>query len=56
MALRQLELLDRLMGNVPFYVLRCTPTPAAFDAAFRMTLCDNETESLRFKEGSKHED
>lgn len=56
LALRQLELLDRLMGNVPFYVLRCTPTPAAFDAAFRMTLCDNETESLRFKEGSKHED
>ena len=56
LALRQLELLDRLVGNVPFYVLRCTPTPAAFDAAFRMTLCDNESESLRFKEGSKHED
>ena len=56
LALRQLELLDRLVGNVPFYVLRCTPTPAAFDAAFHMTLCDNESESLRFKEGSKHED
>ncbi|WP_294361809.1 hypothetical protein [uncultured Senegalimassilia sp.] len=56
LALRQLELLDRLVGNVPFYVLRCTPTPAAFDAAFQMALCDNESESLRFKEGSKHED
>ena len=56
LALRQLELLDRLVGNVSFYVLRCTPTPAAFDAAFQMALCDNESESLRLKEGSKHED
>lgn len=56
LALRQLELLDRLVGNVPFYVLRCTPTPAAFDAAFQMALCDNESESLRLTEGSKHED
>lgn len=56
LALRQLELLDRLVGSVPFYMLRCTPTPAAFDAAFQMALCDNESESLRLKEGSKHED
>ena len=56
LALRQLELLDRLMGNVPFYVLRCTPTTAAFDAAYQMALCDNESESLRLTEGSKHED
>lgn len=38
LAVRQLDLLDRLVSNVPFYVLRCTPTPAAFDAAFQMTL------------------
>ena len=38
LAARQLVLLDRLVSNVPFYVLRCTPTPAAFDAAFQMTL------------------
>lgn len=38
LAARQLDLLDRLVGNVPFYVLRCTPTPAAFGAAFQMTL------------------
>lgn len=38
LAARQLDLLDRLVSNVPFYVLRCTPTPAAFDAAFQMTL------------------
>ncbi|WP_302935702.1 hypothetical protein [uncultured Senegalimassilia sp.] len=56
LALRQLELLDRLVGNVSFYALRCTPTPAAFDAAFQMALCDNKSESLRLTEGSKHED
>lgn len=38
LAARQLDLLDRLVSSVPFYVLRCTPTPAAFDAAFQMTL------------------
>ena len=38
LAARQLDLLDRLVSSVPFYVLRCTPTPAAFDAAFPMTL------------------
>ena len=38
LAARQLDLLDRLVGSVPFYVLRCTPTSAAFDAAFQMTL------------------
>ncbi|MDO5801344.1 MAG: hypothetical protein Q4Q56_06595 [Coriobacteriia bacterium] len=38
LAARQLDLLDRLVSGVPFYVLRCTPTPAAFDAAFQMTL------------------
>lgn len=38
LAARQLGLLDRLVSSVPFYVLRCTPTPAAFDAAFQMTL------------------
>ena len=38
LAVRQLDLLDRLVSSVPFYVLRCTPTPAAFDAAFQMTL------------------
>ena len=38
LAVRQLDLLDRLVNSVPFYVLRCTPTPAAFDAAFQMTL------------------
>ena len=43
-AVRQLDLLDRLVTSVPFYVLRCTPTRAAFDAAFQMTLCDNENE------------
>ena len=40
LASRQLDLLNRLVTSVPFYVLRCTPTPAAFDAAFKMTLCD----------------
>ena len=44
LAVRQLDLLDRLVTSVPFYVLRCTPTRAAFDAAFQMTLCDNEYE------------
>ncbi len=44
LAVRQLDLLDRLVTSVPFYVLRCTPTRAAFDAAFQMTLCDNENE------------
>ena len=44
LAVRQLDLLDRLVTGVPFYVLRCTPTRAAFDAAFQMTLCDNENE------------
>ena len=38
LAARQLDLLDRLVNSAPFYVLRCTPTPAAFDAAFQMTL------------------
>lgn len=38
LAARQLDLLDKLVSSVPFYVLRCTPTPAAFDAAFQMTL------------------
>ena len=46
LAVRQLDLLDRLVTSVPFYVLRCTPTPAAFDAAFQMTLCDNESERI----------
>lgn len=40
LASRQLDLLNRLVTSVPFYVLRCTPTSAAFDAAFKMTLCD----------------
>ena len=44
LAVRQLDLLDKLVTSVPFYVLRCTPTCAAFDAAFQMTLCDNENE------------
>ena len=44
LAVRQLDLLDKLVTCVPFYVLRCTPTRAAFDAAFQMTLCDNENE------------
>ncbi len=44
LAVRQLDLLDRLVTSVPFYVLRCTPTRAAFNAAFQMTLCDNENE------------
>ena len=44
LAVRQLDLLDKLVTSVPFYVLRCTPTRAAFDAAFQMTLCDNENE------------
>lgn len=44
LAVRQLDLLDRLVTGVSFYVLRCTPTRAAFDAAFQMTLCDNENE------------
>lgn len=56
LAVRQLDLLDRLVNSVPFYVLRCTPTPAAFDAAFQMTLCDNGRERMHRCEGSGHED
>lgn len=56
LAARQLDLLDRLVNSVPFYVLRCTPTPAAFDAAFQMTLCDNGRERMHRCEGSWHED
>ena len=56
LAARQLNLLDRLVSSVPFYVLRCTPTPAAFDAAFQMTLCDNGRERMHRCEGSGHED
>ena len=56
LAARQLVLLDRLVSSVPFYVLRCTPTPAAFDAAFQMTLCDNGRERMYRCEGSGHED
>lgn len=56
LAVRQLVLLDRLVSSVPFYVLRCTPTPAAFDTAFQMTLCDNGREQMHRYEGSGHED
>ena len=56
LAVWQLDLLDRLVNSVPFYVLRCTPTPAAFDAAFQMTLCDNGRERMHRCEGSGHED
>lgn len=56
LAARQLDLLDRLVNSVPFYVLRCTPTPAAFDAAFQMTLCDNGRERMHRCEGFGHED
>lgn len=42
LATQQLSLLDKLVTSTPFYLLRCTPTKAAFDAAFQMTLCDNE--------------
>lgn len=56
LAARQLDLLDKLVSSVPFYVLRCTPTPAAFDAAFQMTLCDNGRERMHRYEGSGHED
>lgn len=56
LAVRQLDLLDRLVNSVPFYVLRCTPTPAAFDAAFQMALCDNGRERMHRCEGSGHED
>lgn len=56
LAVRQLDLLDRLVNSVPFYVLRCTPTPAAFDAAFQMTLCNNGRERMHRCEGSGHED
>ena len=56
LAARQLDLLDRLVSSVPCYVLRCTPTPAAFDAAFQMTLCDNGRERMHRCEGSGHED
>lgn len=56
LAARQLDLLDRLVNSAPFYVLRCTPTPAAFDAAFQMTLCDNGRERMHRCEGSGHED
>ena len=55
LAARQLDLLDRLVNSVPFYVLRCTPTPAAFDAAFQITLCDNGRERMHRCEGSGHE-
>lgn len=55
-ALRQLQLLDKLVSNVQFYVLRCTPTPAAFDAAFQMALCDNGNMRMYRNEGPKHED
>ncbi len=50
LAVRQLDLLDRLVTSAPFYVLRCTPTRAAFDAAFQMTLCDNGNEELHRNE------
>lgn len=56
LAVRQLDLLDRLVNSAPFYVLRCTPTPAAFDTAFQMTLCDNRRERMHRCEGSGHED
>lgn len=56
LAVRQLDLLDRLVNSAPFYVLRCTPTPAAFDAAFQMTLCDNRRERMHRCEGYGHED
>lgn len=56
LAVRQLDLLDRMVSSVPFYVLRCTPTSAAFDAAFQMTLCDNGRERMHRCEGSGHED
>ena len=56
LAVRQLDLLDRLVSSAPFYVLRCTPTPAAFDAAFQITLCDNGRERMHRCEGSGHED
>ncbi|MEE0226987.1 hypothetical protein [Senegalimassilia anaerobia] len=56
LAVRQLDLLDRLVNGAPFYVLRCTPTPAAFDATFQMTLCDNGRERMHRCEGSGHED
>lgn len=56
LAVRQLDLLDRLVNSAPFYVLRCTPTPAAFDAAFQMTLCDNGCERTHRCEGSGYED
>lgn len=56
LAVRQLDLLDRLVNSVSFYALRCTPTPAAFDAAFQMTLCDNGRERMHRCEGSGHED
>lgn len=56
LAARQLDLLDRLVSSVSFYVLRCTPTPAAFNAAFQMTLCDNGRERMHRCEGSGHED
>ena len=56
LAARQLDVLDRLVNSVSFYVLRCTPTPAAFDAAFQMTLCDNGRERTHRCEGSRHED
>ena len=56
LAVRQLNLLDRLVNSAPFYVLRCTPTLAAFDAAFQMTLCDNGRERMHRCEGSGHED
>jgi len=42
LAVKQLDILDKLVTHVPFYLLRCTPTRAAFEAAFQMTLCNNE--------------
>ena len=54
LAARQLSLLDKLLTSVAFFVLRCTPTPAAFEAAFEMTLCNNESERLRRDERHQH--
>ena len=41
-AIRQLELLDKLIRKIQFFTLKCTPNPSAFDEAFKMTLCCNE--------------
>ncbi|WP_418949854.1 hypothetical protein [Slackia isoflavoniconvertens] len=55
LAARQLDLLDKLLTSVTFYVLRCTPTPAAFEEAFKMTLCNNENKRLRRDERHQYE-